>query len=226
MLDTRARYERNKRNAEKRILERGYIWLWPEFSRVNLTRPVSLVSSSPRNRINREPLLRQRFFSLSFSLPSFPSFFLSFARFVEKIPANNIVPYTVFASHARPPILPPSSRSNRVQTNSFREDGRRTSVGLSRLHLSSPTLRTLSRRKKTTIVRILESFFSPRSTPPPFSHDDTLESFTATRRGRRLITFCGKLEKCLADPLRNLPLSLSVHAAERDSFPRPRLLSR
>lgn len=112
MLDTRARYERNKRNAEKRILERGYIWLWPEFSRVNLTRPVSLVSSSPRNRINREPLLRQRFFSLSFSLPSFPSFFLSFARFVEKIPANNIVPYTVFASHARLP----SSHPPPVQT--------------------------------------------------------------------------------------------------------------
>lgn len=78
MFDTRARYERNKRNAEKRILERGYIWLWPEFSRVNLTRPVSLVSSSPRNRINREPLLRQRFFlSLSLFLPSLLSFFLS-----------------------------------------------------------------------------------------------------------------------------------------------------
>lgn len=172
MFDTRARYERNKRNAEKRILERGYIWLWPEFSRVNLTRPVSLVSSSPRNRINREPLLRQYgFFSLFLS--SFLPFFLSFARFVEKIPANNIVPYTVFASHAR--LALPSSHPPPVQTafkrTVFERRGRRTSVGLSRLHLSSPTLRTLSRRKKkkkTTIVRILESFFSPRSTPPPF----------------------------------------------------------
>lgn len=66
-----ARYERNKRNTGKRILGRGYIWLWPEFSRVNLTRPVSLVSSSPRNRINRDPL--RTVFSLS--LPSFLSFF-------------------------------------------------------------------------------------------------------------------------------------------------------
>lgn len=208
-------------------MERGYIWLWPEFSRVNLTRPVSLVSSSPRNRINREPLLRQRFF-LSFSLPSFPSFFLSHGS-LKKYPR-----IISFRTRYLPLMLAlPSSHPPPVQTafkrTVFERKGRRTSVGLSRLHLSSPTLRTLSRRKKkkkTTIVRILESFFSPRSTPPPFSHDDTLESFTATRRGRRLITFCGKLEKCLADPLRNLPLSLSVHAAERDSFPRPRLLSR
>lgn len=190
-------------------MERGYIWLWPEFSRVNLTRPVSLVSSSPRNRINREPLLRQRFFlSLSLFLPSLLSFFLSHGS-LKKYPR-------IISFRTRYLLLMlalPSSHSPPVQTafkrTVFERKGRRTSVGLSRLHLSSPTLRTLSRRKKTTIVRILESFFSPRSTPPPFSHDDTLESFTATRRGRRLITFCGKLEKCLADPLRNLPLSLS-----------------
>ena len=90
-----ARYERNKRNTGKRILGRGYIWLWPEFSRVNLTRPVSLVSTSPRNRINRDPL--RTVFSLF--LPSFLSFFLSRGS-LKKYP--RIISFrTVFASHAR-----------------------------------------------------------------------------------------------------------------------------
>lgn len=117
MLDTRARYERNKRNAEKRILERGYIWLWPEFSRVNLTRPVLLVSSSPRNRINREPLLRQRFFlSLSLFLPSLLSFFLSHGS-LKKYPRiisfrTRYLPLMLGSPSHPPTLLPFKPRSN------------------------------------------------------------------------------------------------------------------
>lgn len=62
---------------------------------LNLTRPVSLVSTSPRNRINRDPL--RTVFSLF--LPSFLSFFLSRGS-LKKYP--RIISFrTVFASHAR-----------------------------------------------------------------------------------------------------------------------------
>lgn len=184
---------------------RGYIWLWPEFSRVNLTRPVSLVSTSPRNRINRDPL--RTVFSLF--LPSFLSFFLSFTRFVEKIPANNIVPYTVFASHARL-ALPFKPRSNEQFSGGKELD--ETTNGLSRLHPSSQTSRSLSRKKKKKIVRKVSSFQDRCIDSSSSFFFTTIHSKALHRHpsGKTLNYLLWKAAEVSRDPLSNLPLSLSL----------------
>lgn len=111
-------------------MERGYIWLWPEFSRVNLTRPVSLVSSSPRNRINREPLLRQRFFlSLSLFLPSLLSFFLSHGS-LKKYPRiisfrTRYLPLMLGSPSHPPTLLPFKPRSNEQFSRGWTTNERR-----------------------------------------------------------------------------------------------------
>lgn len=150
---------------------RGYIWLWPEFSRVNLTRPVSLVSTSPRNRINRDPL--RTVFSLF--LPSFLSFFLSRGS-LKKYPR-----IISFRTRYLPLMLDSLSRSNGQFSGGKELD--ETTNGLSRLDPSSQTLRSLSRKKKKKIVRKVSSF-QDRLLLPFFFYDDTLESFAPPPLGQ------------------------------------------
>lgn len=180
---------------------RGYIWLWPEFSRVNLTRPVSLVSTSPRNRINRDPL--RTVFSLF--LPSFLSFFLSRGS-LKKYP--RIISFrTVFASHARL-ALPFKPRSNEQFSGGKELD--ETTNGLSRLHPSSQTSRSLSRKKKKKIVRKVSSF-QDRCIDSSFFFT-TIHSKALHRHpsGKTLNYLLWKAAEVSRDPLSNLPLSLSL----------------
>lgn len=177
---------------------RGYIWLWPEFSRVNLTRPVSLVSTSPRNRINRDPL--RTVFSLF--LPSFLSFFLSRGS-LKKYPR-----IISFRTRYLPLMLDSLSRSNGQFSGGKELD--ETTNGLSRLHPSSQTSRSLSRKKKKKIVRKVSSF-QDRCIDSSFFFT-TIHSKALHRHpsGKTLNYLLWKAAEVSRDPLSNLPLSLSL----------------
>lgn len=177
---------------------RGYIWLWPEFSRVNLTRPVSLVSTSPRNRINRDPL--RTVFSLF--LPSFLSFFLSRGS-LKKYPR-----IISFRTRYLPLMLDSLSRSNGQFSGGKELD--ETTNGLSRLDPSSQTLRSLSRKKKKKIVRKVSSF-QDRCIDSSFFFT-TIHSKALHRHpsGKTLNYLLWKAAEVSRDPLSNLPLSLSL----------------